>query len=166
MTVKSWQQLRCWMPIQAFELTPFDQVKCIFLAQDGMIYGLPFSAPPHVTKLSSNLANLLKEYQTDLNLPKPRNGDLRAWTARGVILLGTKPERLTYEVCRVFSERQVVFLLMGKKAQEFRGACEPAPIICTPHPNPFSQGFHGSRPFSRVNEELKKLGIDPIDWRL
>jgi uracil-DNA glycosylase len=36
------------------------------------------------------------------------------------------------------------------------------------HPSPLSasRGFFGSRPFSRANELLEKMGADPIDWRL
>jgi uracil-DNA glycosylase len=38
----------------------------------------------------------------------------------------------------------------------------------TAHPSPLSayRGFFGSRPFTRVNEELAKLGQPPIDWTL
>jgi uracil-DNA glycosylase len=36
------------------------------------------------------------------------------------------------------------------------------------HPSPLSasRGFFGSRPFSRTNELLAKMGAEPIDWRL
>ena len=41
-------------------------------------------------------------------------------------------------------------------------------ILKAPHPSPLSasRGFFGSRPFSRANELLEKMGADPIDWRL
>jgi uracil-DNA glycosylase len=40
--------------------------------------------------------------------------------------------------------------------------------IESPHPSPLSasRGFFGSRPFTRANELLEKLGGEPIDWRL
>jgi uracil-DNA glycosylase len=28
------------------------------------------------------------------------------------------------------------------------------------------RGFFGSRPFSRANDELKRIGGQPIDWQL
>lgn len=209
MPVKQWSDLRFWkhgqkqvqdylehvdniLPARgvwyaALDLTPFDKVKCVILGQDpyhtkGMAHGLAFSVLPHVTKLPPSLVNILKEYQTDLNLPKPRNGDLRAWSSRGVLLLNTILtveegkalshanigwEKLVYEVIRALSERgRVVFLLMGKRASDFRAAGMDAPCIVTPHPSPLARGFLGTKPFSKVNEELVKLGVEPIDWRL
>jgi uracil-DNA glycosylase len=43
-----------------------------------------------------------------------------------------------------------------------------APIIASAHPSPMSarNGFLGSRPFSRVNAELQRLGSAPVDWAL
>ena len=42
------------------------------------------------------------------------------------------------------------------------------PVIASPHPSPLSasRGFFGSRPFSRANEELVRMGAQPVDWRL
>ena len=171
----------------ALRLTPFDKVKCVILGQDpyhtkGMAHGLAFSVLPHVKTLPPSLRNIFKEYQSDLDYPPPRNGDLRLWAERGVLLLNTiltveegKPlshknigwEQLTYEIVRALGERGgTVFLLMGKVAQEYQGACGSCPVVSTAHPSPLSKGFAGSKPFSRVNEELSKLGIEPIDWRL
>ena len=42
------------------------------------------------------------------------------------------------------------------------------PVIASPHPSPLSasRGFFGSRPFSRANDELARMGAQPVDWRL
>lgn len=177
---------------KALELTPFDKVKCVILGQDpyhtkGLAHGLAFSIQPHIKKLPPSLRNILKEYQADLGYPAPRSGDLRAWAERGVLLLNTiltveegKPlshknlgwEKLTYEIVRSLSERgSVVFVLWGKSAQEYKAACGECPVLIASHPSPLGAtkgevSFAGSRPFSRTNEELKKLGIDQIDWKL
>ena len=172
---------------KALELTPFEKVKVVLLGQDpyhtkGMAHGLAFSVLPHVKKIPPSLQNIFREYQTDLGFCAPRNGDLRLWAERGVLLLNTILtveegkanshkglgwERLTYEICKALSKRGgVVFLFMGKQAAEYRGAVEDAPCIITPHPSPLAKGFSGSKPFSKVNEELKKLGVEEIDWRL
>lgn len=171
---------------KAFELTPFDKVKVVILGQDpyhtkGMAHGLAFSVLPTVSTLPPSLRNIFKEYQADLGYKEPRNGDLRTWAERGVLLLnmvltveegkanshaGIGWEKLAYEVVSELAKRGgVVFLLMGKKAQELRKACDPCPCVCVPHPSPLSKGFAGSKPFSLVNAELKKLGME-VDWRL
>lgn len=172
---------------KALELTPFDKVKCVILGQDpyhtkGMAHGLAFSVLPHVKTLPPSLRNIFKEYQDDLNYPAPRNGDLRTWAERGVLLLNTvltveegKPnshrgiswERLTYEVVRTLAdEGRTVFILLGKGAQEYKAACGACPTICAPHPSPLAKGFLGSKIFTRCNEALKSLGVEPINWRL
>lgn len=172
---------------QALELTPFNRVKVVILGQDpyhtkGMAHGLAFSVLPHIKRLPPSLRNILKEYQEDLRLPQPSSGDLRAWAERGVLLLNTvltveegKPnshagigwEKLTYEIIRNLAERgNVVFVLWGTKANEYAAACGTCPVVSSPHPSPLAKGFIGSKPFSRCNEELKRLGLEPIDWRL
>ncbi|MFN3340653.1 MAG: uracil-DNA glycosylase, partial [Dietzia sp.] len=42
------------------------------------------------------------------------------------------------------------------------------PVIASPHPSPLSasRGFFGSRPFSRANDELHRLGVEGVDWHL
>lgn len=171
---------------KALDLTPFNEVKVVILGQDpyhtkGMAHGLAFSVLPHIKRIPPSLKNIFREYQSDLGYPHPRNGDLRTWAQRGVLLLNTiftveegRPlshagigwEKLTYEIIRSLSAKKVVFLLMGKQAQEYTAACGNAPVVAVPHPSPLSKGFTGSRPFSRVNEELVKLGVEPVDWRL
>jgi uracil-DNA glycosylase len=172
---------------KALELTPFHEVKVVILGQDpyhtkGMANGLAFSTSPHIKQLPASLRNILKEYQEDLGYPRPRSGDLSDWAKRGVLLLNTVLtveegkanshkglgwEGLTYEILRSLAQRgEIVFLLMGKQAQEYRAACSPCPIVCTPHPSPLAKGFLGSKPFSKVNQELVKLGVEPVDWRL
>ena len=39
-------------------------------------------------------------------------------------------------------------------------------VIQSAHPSPYSAhaGFFGSRPFSRTNEFLQRIGEEPIDW--
>lgn len=173
--------------LEAFELTPFNEVKCVILGQDpyhtkGMANGLAFSVPAHIKRIPPSLRNIFKEYQADLGHPAPRTGDLRAWAERGVLLLNTCLtveegkanshkgigwEKLTYEVIKACDARQgVAFLLMGKQAQEYRAAIDVSPVVCTPHPSPLAKGFLGSRPFSKVNQALKEIKVEEIDWRL
>jgi uracil-DNA glycosylase len=74
----------------------------------------------------------------------------------------------------------VVFLLWGKPAFAkadgvlAKGAFnnkKTHAVICTSHPSPLgatktSSPFLGSRCFSRCNDALVKMGLEPIDWRV
>lgn len=175
---------------RALELTPYDKARCVILGQDpyptrGHANGLAFSVYPHVRPLPRSLRNIFTEYQSDLGYPEPRSGDLSEWAERGVLLLnsiltveegrslshaGIGWERLTFEIVRLLGKRRnVVGLLWGAKAQEYT-ACFMGRemVVSSPHPSPMSAhtGFFGSRPFSRVNDLLKGMNVEPIDWRL
>jgi uracil-DNA glycosylase len=70
----------------------------------------------------------------------------------------------------VARERPLVAVLWGRDAATLKpmldgGHCTSIESV---HPSPLSasRGFFGSRPFSRANELLEKMGADPIDWRL
>lgn len=77
----------------AFETTPFDQVKVVILGQDpymnpGQAHGLSFSVPDGVRPPPS-LVNIFKELQSDLGVPIPNHGNLTKWAQQGVLLLNT-----------------------------------------------------------------------------
>ncbi len=79
---------------RAFELCPFDKVKVVILGQDpyptlGHAHGLCFSCDVTVRPLPKSLKNIFKEYESDLGLPMPKNGDLSNWAKEGVLLLNT-----------------------------------------------------------------------------
>ena len=75
----------------------------------------------------------------------------------------------------------VVFLAWGRHAVttvqgalERGGSTANKPCLSSTHPSPLSANrassglpaFMGSRPFSRANEELERLGAHPINWGL
>ena len=64
----------------------------------------------------------------------------------------------------------LVAVLWGRDAQTLKPMLtgERCASIESVHPSPLSasRGFFGSRPFSRANELLSRLGAEPIDWRL
>ena len=178
---------------KALELTPFQEVKCVLLAQDpyptqGHAHGLAFSVPVSVRNIPGSLRNIFKEYQSDLGFSTPRSGDLSDWARRGVLLLnavltvGKSPgshrglgwEKLTYEIIRSLNDKRgvddgdgIVFLLWGRQAQEYRALIDnPRHLtLCAAHPSPLNRGigFFGTKPFSKANEFL---GERKIDWRL
>jgi uracil-DNA glycosylase len=175
--------------LRAFQ-QPFDDVRVLIMGQDpyptpGHAVGLSFSVGPEVRPLPGSLVNVFQEYQQDLGLPAPANGDLTPWTRHGVLLLNraltTAPrqpaahrgkgwEAVTEQAIRALVARgtPLVAILWGRDARNLRPLLDPFPSVESAHPSPMSadRGFFGSRPFSRANELLVRQGAQPIDWRL
>jgi len=175
----------------AFEKTPFCNVKVVLLGQDpyhnpGQAHGLSFSVPDGVTKPPS-LINIFKELQTDLGIIPSLSGNLEKWALQGVLLLNAsltvrKNEpgshskfgwlNFTDAVIRKISQHKkgVVFLLWGKFAHDKQVLIDETKhhVLKAAHPSPFSadKGFFGCRHFSRANEFLMQEGLQPIDWKL
>jgi uracil-DNA glycosylase len=175
----------------AFNTTPFDQVKMVLLGQDpyhgkGQAHGLSFSVPDGVRPPPS-LLNIFKEIQTDIGVPIPQTGNLTKWAQQGVLLLNSclsvrEAEPLSHSkigwipftdhvISTISSEKKnIVFLLWGKYAQEKQALIDETKhlVLKAAHPSPYSanNGFFGCRHFSKANNYLMKHGIDPVDWSL
>jgi len=175
----------------AFQLTPFNQVRVVILGQDpyhgpGQAHGLCFSVPQGIIPPPS-LVNIFKEIEKDLGIPIPGVGNLEKWARQGVLLLNAtltvranQPgshqkrgwENFTNAVISKLSEKRVglVFLLWGKFAQEKESLIDTNRhyILKAAHPSPFSayNGFFGCRHFSKTNEILRKHGLEEINWDL
>jgi uracil-DNA glycosylase len=175
----------------ALHLTPLADVKVLILGQDpyhgaGQAHGLCFSVRPGV-KVPPSLVNIYKEMDTDLGLPRPKSGCLDAWASQGVLLLnatltvrageaashqGKGWETFTDEVIRTVNDKpeRVVFILWGASARKKKALVDTSRhvVIESAHPSPLSasNGFFGSRPFSRANAALVEAGREPVDWRL
>ncbi|MDO5731492.1 uracil-DNA glycosylase [Corynebacterium sphenisci] len=169
---------------------PFDEVKVLILGQDpyptpGHAMGLSFSVQPQVRPLPRSLANIYRELHADLGIPPPAHGDLRPWCRQGVALFNRvltctpgRPgshrrrgwEEITAHAISALAarDRPLVAILWGRDAQSAAPLLGDHPRIESPHPSPLSanRGFFGSRPFSRANAELIRLGAEPVDWRL
>lgn len=175
--------------LRAFQ-QPFASVRVLIVGQDpyptpGHAVGLSFSVAPEVRPIPASLVNIYQEYQQDLGLPAPSNGDLTPWTEQGVLLLNRalttaprKPgahrdkgwEEVTEQAIRALVARggPLVAILWGRDARNLRPLLGPVPAVESSHPSPYSAsyGFFGSRPFSRANEMLAQQGAQPVDWRL
>lgn len=170
--------------------TPFEKVKVVILGQDpyhekGQAHGLAFSVMEG-TKMPPSLKNIFKELKEDLNLDLPSSGCLLPWAKQGVLLLNTVLsvregkanshkgkgwEIFTDHVIELLSERKepVVFILWGNAAiRKEKLIKSHHEIISSVHPSPLSanRGFFGSKPFSRTNEVLRRLGKEEIDWKI
>ena len=173
----------------AFNLTPFHDVKVVILGQDpyhgiGQAHGLCFSVPDGVA-FPPSLRNIFQEISNDLNISVPTSGNLEHWAKQGVFLLNTTLtvrahtplshqnqgwEQFTDAVIQKLSnEREhLVFMLWGSHAQSKERLIDTSKhlILKTVHPSPLSahRGFFGSRHFSGCNEYLQRNGVAPINW--
>ena len=170
---------------------PFADVRVLIVGQDpyptpGHAVGLSFSVAPEVRPVPRSLANIYREYSSDLGYPTPSNGDLTPWADRGVLLLNRvltvepgKPashrgkgwEAVTEQAITALVDREgepLVAVLWGSDAQKLIPHLGDVPYVKSVHPSPMSadRGFFGSQPFSTVNTLLEELGGEPIDWKL
>lgn len=166
---------------EAFNRTPFDNVKVVILGQDpyhepGQAQGLSFYVPENV-KPPPSLRNIAKELG---KMP-----DLLSWADQGVLLLNATLtveahkagshqkkgwETFTDAAIKALAERRqnLVFILWGAYAQkkgEFIDRSRHL-VIESAHPSPLSarRGFFGSRPFERANEYLAQNSLRTIEW--
>lgn len=174
----------------AFNSTPFEQVKVVILGQDpyhnpGEAMGLSFSVPKGV-RTPPSLKNIYKELQADLGIPIASHGDLTAWSEQGVFLLNAMLtverkragshskagwQNFTDAVIRKLSEERekLVFMLWGNFAKRKGALIDGSKhlILEAAHPSPLAGGaYFGSKHFSKANAYLEKHGKAPIDWNV
>jgi len=163
-----------------------NRVKCVIIGQDpyptlGNAHGLAFSVAPETKRIPASLKNIFTELASDLGIQQPVSGDLSPWRDQGVLLLNrvltTKVgesnahanigwQEITTQIAQAAASQGAIGVLWGKSAQELSHLFTHK--IESVHPSPLSayRGFFGSKPFSRVNQELERCGISPIDWSL
>lgn len=181
-----------WSDIfNAFNLTPFDQVRVVILGQDPYhgeweAHGLCFSVQDGI-KQPPSLKNIFKELQDDVWVIPPKSGNLTKRAEQWVFLLNAsltvrkdQPNShkdiwwhvFTDAVIKAISDKKkwVIFLLWWSFAQNKKHLIDTSRhiVLECPHPSPFSvySGFFGCKHFSKVNEILKNRGEQTINWDL
>lgn len=175
----------------AFNQTPFEQVKVVIIGQDpyhgpGQAHGLSFSVPQGV-KRPPSLVNIFKEIQQDCQIEMSDQGDLTAWAQQGVLLLNAMLsveqgkagshqkkgwEPFTDAVIQALNEQRqgLVFVLWGSYAQKKGKMIDERKhtVLKSAHPSPLSayRGFFGNQQFSTINKVLQQQGLTPINWQL
>jgi uracil-DNA glycosylase len=161
--------------------------------QPGLACGLAFSVPaelPRHQKRPLAFRRILAESGPEQNGEIPEDATLEPWARNGVLLLNTVLtvqhgdagshagqgwERLTSAVVGAVAAKPgpIVFLLWGEAAKSKAGLIDPSRhiVITSAHPSARlarsdPNGFLGSQPFSRANDELRKRGAPPINWDL
>ena len=173
----------------AFNQTPFEQVKVVILGQDpyhnpGQAMGLSFSVPVGI-KPPPSLMNIYKELNKDIGMPIPVSGDLSSWANQGVLLInaaltvradeaGSHAKigwmQFTDDLIKLLSKEKsrLVFLLWGNFAGQKQILIDATKhkILRAAHPSPLSahHGFFGCKHFSATNEYLVQHNKNPINW--
>lgn len=176
----------------AFNHTPFNQVKVVILGQDpyhgtNQAHGLSFSVQKGMT-VPPSLKNIYKELAQEFpDFKIPNHGHLTSWANQGVLLLNATLTVRAHEAgahqnkgWEVFTDKVIselsaqrnglVFLLWGRYAQQKESLIDPTKhlILKAAHPSPFSayNGFFGSGHFVKANAFLKEQGLGEIDWQI
>ncbi|MEM6725314.1 MAG: uracil-DNA glycosylase [Bacteroidota bacterium] len=175
----------------AFNSTPFDQVKVVILGQDPyhgprQAMGLSFSVPRDV-RTPASLKNIYKELATDLpGFQIPNHGDLTHWANQGVFLLNAMLtvehkkagshkkigwQYFTDAVIKTLSDQRegLIFLLWGNFARAKAEMIDISKhhVLEAAHPSPLAGGaYFGSKHFSQANQLLEQQGKSPIDWQI
>lgn len=172
----------------AFDKTPLDQVRVVILGQDpyheaNQANGLAFSVNSG-TKIPPSLRNIFKELKDDFGRDLRTNTDLSDWAEQGVLLLNTSLtviegqansmarlwEPFTDAIIQLLNKQEhpIVFVLWGNNARKKKSIIDVSwhYVIESAHPSPLSanRGFFGSKPFSKTNQILKRLGENEIWW--
>lgn len=175
---------------KAFQM-PFDNLKVVVVGQDpyhgeGEAMGIAFSVPKD-SKIPPSLRNIYKELSDDIGVSIPNNGDLSKWCNEGVFLINATLtvnkddanshnkigwDSFTNKLLQYISDKSenIAFILWGGFARKKKKYIDSSKhlIIESAHPSPLSvyRGFWGSKPFSKVNDYLTKVGKGAIDWSL
>ena len=175
----------------ALKATPFEKVRVFLLGQDpyhdtGQAHGLCFSVLPGI-KPPPSLVNIYKELASDTGFLIPKHGYLQSWAEQGVLMLNAVLtvrahqanshkdkgwELFTDAIIRKVNAKTepVIFVLWGGYAGKKATLIDTSrhTILQSAHPSPLSarNGFFGSKPFSKIDQLLKKQGSAEIEWRL
>lgn len=176
----------------AFIECPYDDLKVVIVGQDpypqlGVADGIAFSCS-NKGKAEKSLQFILKQTIGDFTetgrvIYTPEECDLRRWSNQGVLLINTA---LTVEINKIgshyglwksFTEylfdtlnrhnKNLIFVLMGKKAEEWAPLLSNMKIYKVAHPA--SAAYKGGEwdckdVFNKVNNELIKQDKTCIKW--
>jgi uracil-DNA glycosylase len=161
----------------------------VILGQDpyhgaGEAHGLAFSVRQGI-KIPPSLRNIIKELESEFGIDLTRTTDLTSWAEQGVLLVNSVLtvekdkagshskwgwEEFTNATIEFVSKENahVVFVLWGDYARKKKGLIDLSKhaVIESAHPSPLSsyRGFFGSKPFSKINAQLRSWEMAEIKW--
>ena len=157
----------------------FGYIKDMFGADFGLsaIWKMFLEMQSMVGNVSANVGLIANESNLFLdNMPRILNEVLDV--GGSIEDIGTVVEKLSNSHSKIWADfmrsflnifsnhyHNIVYILMGKEAQKVKQYINNGIFIETAHPSPLARGaFFGSKPFSKANIELTKLGKTVIDW--
>ncbi len=166
---------------------PLSEVRVVIVGQDpypnpNHACGLAFAIEDVTQPLPKSLKNIQRELVSDVNCHETSNFDISRWQSEGVLLINRVLtvsagnasshsdlgwQEFTLKLLKhIADHHEVVFILWGNLAIALEPELNNSPIIKSAHPSPLSayRGFFGSKPFSKVNDELSKIGVKQINW--
>lgn len=175
----------------ALKLTSYEDTKVVILGQDpyhgeNQAHGLAFSVNYGI-KIPPSLQNIYKELNQEIGTYIPNNGYLLSWTKQGILLLNTSLtvrageanshskigwEIFTDNIIKILNEKEkpIIFVLWGNNARSKKKFITNKRhfIIEGVHPSPLSasRGFFGCNHFNEINNILKRLGEQEINWQI
>ncbi|MBD5423235.1 MAG: uracil-DNA glycosylase [Mycoplasma sp.] len=171
---------------RAFKLCPLSKTKVVIFGQDpyytkGVADGLAFSTRSNKTPAS--LKNIFKEIKLEYPNSLFSSNNLESWANQGVLLLNTSltvEENLPLknsllwmdfirEILNLINNHcnNIIFVLWGNQAIKLKKYISKNHYILeSSHPSPLSanKGFIGNNHFKKINEILKSLNLDTINW--
>ncbi|AVP49533.1 uracil-DNA glycosylase [Williamsoniiplasma luminosum] len=173
-----------------FDLIKPDEVKVIIIGQDpyhgkNQANGIAFSTS-NAVKTPPSLRNIFKELKADLAIDHFENNDLSGWVKQGVFLINStltvsesKPgshanfgwEKFMNNCLKFLNKNSTIYIyvLFGNWAKKTYNTLKFSSNnikLEFGHPSPFSyeKFFKGTKPFSKINCELRKLNKTEINW--
>ena len=177
---------------KCFEFAEIQETKVVIIGQDpyhgpNQATGLAFGVNSD-TKVPPSLRNIINELASDLSI-NLQDTSLEKWANQGVLLMNAslsviqgKPgsqlklwcDFTDYIIHELNKLDNIIFVAWGAFAYNKFSLIDTNKhtLIVSSHPSPLSNSkpfkqfppFKGSKPFSKINEKLLKLGKTPIDW--
>ena len=153
----------------AFNLTPFEEVKVVFLGLDpyireGQALGVSFGIDINRTtgKIPPSLRTIHKELESDLDTVGVNfDYTLKGWAEQGVLMFNTaltveqgvtgshllKWRNFTQCVLSALNEKNdnIIFILLGKEAQKYKKFLDPDKTLTIEAPHPAAEAYAGGK---------------------
>ena len=175
---------------RCFKECDYNNLKVVFLGLDpyinGEANGLAFSIDPTVPKVPPSLKNIFHELKN--NYPEHTSDyALSSWSSQGILLLNTaltvieKQTKSHWNEWKPFTQYiftklsqtnvGIVYVLLGKDAQEYAKFINPESNYILKYPHPAAEaysggnaGFFNSNLFIEINKIMQKLYNQQINF--
>lgn len=188
-----WENNKCYPEkkdiFRLFKELPLEKIKVVIIGQDpyhqfGVADGIAFSTKKK-NFIPASLRNIFLELNKDLEFNrKNESGDLINWVRQGVFLINTSLtvrdnnplshseiwKEFVYFLLQYINsfDEKIIWVFWGREARMLKDKCniKAELSIISAHPSPFSAsyGFFGSKPFSKINENLELINKEKINW--